>query len=359
LQPVKIKWLLFLRPFLGGTAMAKAKKLPSGKWRALVYDYTDSNGKRKYQSFTAETKKEAEFLAADYSLNKKLRSSTHSITLYDGYTRYIESKNNVLSPSTLREYKRQQKHDFPELMPLPIQKITQENIQIAVNRAAGLYSPKTVHNMHGLLVSVLSMFLPNFRVSTTLPQKIKKKVYVPDDKMIKSLMDACTNPDLLKAIILASIGTLRRSEISALLESDLVGNSVKVDKAMVKDSEGKWVVKPPKTEESTRTIGFPPETMKLLREGLQEGERVVNLTPNSITDAFAELRNKVTTETFGIHKLRHYSASIMHALNVPDIYIMERGGWKSRETLQKIYTHALDDQKTKNDKIVLEYFSEL
>ena len=49
----------------------------------------------------------------------------------------------------------------------------------------------------------------------------------------------------------------------------------------------------------------------------------------------------------------------MHALNVPDIYIMERGGWKSRETLQKIYTHALDDQKTKNDKIVLDYFSEL
>ena len=92
--------------------MAKAKKLPSGKWRALVYDYTDSNGKRKYKSFTAETKKEAEFLAADYSLNKKMRSSTHSITLYDGYTRYIESKNNVLSPSTLREYKRQQKHDY-------------------------------------------------------------------------------------------------------------------------------------------------------------------------------------------------------------------------------------------------------
>ena len=101
------------------------------------------------------------------------------------------------------------------------------------------------------------------------------------------------------------------------------------------------------------------KTMKMLREGLQEGERVVNLTPNSITDAFAELRDKVTTEKFGIHKLRHYSASIMHALNVPDIYIMERGGWKSRETLQKIYTHALDDQKTKNDKIVLEYFSEL
>ena len=102
--------------------MAKAKKLPSGKWRALVYDYTDSNGKRKYQSFTAETKKEAEFLAADYSLNKKLRSSTHSITLYDGYTRYIESKSNVLSPSTLREYRRNKSMIFPSLCRFPYKK---------------------------------------------------------------------------------------------------------------------------------------------------------------------------------------------------------------------------------------------
>ncbi len=81
-----------------------------------------------------------------------------------------------LSPSTLREYKRQQKHDFPELMPLPIQKITQENIQIAVNRAAGLYSPKTVHNMHGLLVSVFCQcFCQIFRVKYNAAAKDKEK----------------------------------------------------------------------------------------------------------------------------------------------------------------------------------------
>lgn len=331
--------------------MAKAKKLPSGKWRALVYDYTDGNGKRKYQSFTAATKKEAEYLAAEYNLNKKQRSSAHGITLAEAYKRYIDSKSNVLSPSTVREYKRQQRNNFPQLMPLPLSKLNQESIQNAINQAAINHSPKTVHNMHGLLASVLSMFLPTFKLHTTLPQKIKQKVYVPDDEMIKSLMDACTNPDLLKAIILASIGTLRRSEISALLENDLMGNSVSINKAMVKDSNGKWVVKLPKTEDSTRTVEFPPETMNLLRKGLQKGGRVVKLTPNSITDAFAELRDKVTTEKFGIHKLRHYSASIMHALNVPDIYIMERGGWKSRETLQRIYTHTLDEQKQKTIRL--------
>lgn len=56
--------------------MAKAKKLPSGSWRCQVYDYTDFKGKRYYESFTAETKKEAEYLAAEFALNKKKRSST-------------------------------------------------------------------------------------------------------------------------------------------------------------------------------------------------------------------------------------------------------------------------------------------
>ncbi len=44
--------------------MATAKKLPSGKYRCLIYDYTDQSGKRHYKSFTAKTKKDAELAAA-------------------------------------------------------------------------------------------------------------------------------------------------------------------------------------------------------------------------------------------------------------------------------------------------------
>lgn len=51
--------------------MAKAKKLPSGSWRTLIYDYTDDKGKNHYKSFTADTKKESEYLATEYIVNKK------------------------------------------------------------------------------------------------------------------------------------------------------------------------------------------------------------------------------------------------------------------------------------------------
>ena len=51
--------------------MATAKKLPSGSWRCQVYDYTDANGKRHYTSFTAPTKKEAEYKAAQFMVQKQ------------------------------------------------------------------------------------------------------------------------------------------------------------------------------------------------------------------------------------------------------------------------------------------------
>ena len=53
--------------------MAKANQLPSGKWRTRVYSHTEIvNGKEKriYESFTADTKKESEFMAAKFAMDK-------------------------------------------------------------------------------------------------------------------------------------------------------------------------------------------------------------------------------------------------------------------------------------------------
>ena len=48
--------------------MAKARKLPSGNWRTKIYIGKDSDGKNIYKSFTAETKKESEYMAAEYRM---------------------------------------------------------------------------------------------------------------------------------------------------------------------------------------------------------------------------------------------------------------------------------------------------
>ena len=41
--------------------------------------------------------------------------------------------------------------------------------------------------------------------------------------------------------------------------------------------------------------------------------------------------------TFRFHDLRHYSASIMHALGASNEIIMHRGGWSNDQTLNEHY----------------------
>jgi len=84
--------------------MAKAKKLPSGQWRALVYSHTDIvEGKkvRRYESFTAEKSKEAEYMAAEFKLKRERNKNPLNKTVGEAIDEYIDTKTNVLSPSTV------------------------------------------------------------------------------------------------------------------------------------------------------------------------------------------------------------------------------------------------------------------
>ena len=108
--------------------MATAKKLPSGAWRVLVYSHTE-NGKRKYESFTAPTKKEAELMAAEYANNKTQRK-TNGMTVYEAIESYINAKEGVLSPSTIRGYRTQLRNNYKPIENKPIRKLTSEDLQI-------------------------------------------------------------------------------------------------------------------------------------------------------------------------------------------------------------------------------------
>ncbi len=120
--------------------MASAKKLPSGRWRARVF-YKDANGKERCESFTADTKKEAEYLAAQFKVTRKEQTDC-KLTLRAAAERYIESKRNVLSPSTIRGYAMILRNYAKDIMPLRVDDITQEAIQISINALALDHSAK-------------------------------------------------------------------------------------------------------------------------------------------------------------------------------------------------------------------------
>lgn len=104
--------------------MATAKKLPSGKYRCLIYTGME-NGQRKYKSFTADTKKEAELKALNYQSDLEEKKDTVE-TMIDNY---IKSKEKVLSQTTLKAYMSIKNNLMEEISSIKVKSLNSSNTQ--------------------------------------------------------------------------------------------------------------------------------------------------------------------------------------------------------------------------------------
>ena len=334
--------------------MAKAKQLPSGSWRVQASLTID--GKKITHSFTAETARKAEALALQWQELTKEETKSSNMTLREAYSRYIAAKEKVLSPGTVREYKRSAERDLQSIMDLKINLLTQEKIQMAITLESVDHSPKTVRNIHGLLVAVLKMFRPEFVVRTALPQKKPVNLYIPDDKDITKLINYIKGTDMEIPVLLAAFGPMRRGEICALTSDDVKGNIVHVNKALVQNDKKEWVIKPPKTFSSYRQIEYPDFVIERL-SGISG--KITNLTPSVITKQFSKKLKEAEIPHFRFHDLRHYAVSILHAMNIPDKYIMARGGWQTNHTMNNVYNHALKNIQDGFNNKISEHFTDV
>lgn len=338
--------------------MAKAKKLPSGSWRVQVYDYTDMNGKRHYKSFTCDDpspagRRKAEFMAAQYAQEKETRSHSEK-TFSQALTDYIAAREPVVSPRTVLNYRRMQKKDLNFLCDIKIADITQEIIQEFVNQDVKIHAPKTVRDNHGLIAAVIKQERPEFALNTVLPKQVRPQLYIPSDEDVKSLISLAAGTELELPILLAAFGPMRRGEICALDTGNINGNIVHVCKNMVLTPDKTWCTKTPKNYAGDRFIDYPDFVAEKWN-GISGN--ITKLNPDNISNRFARLLNKSGIPHFRFHDLRHYSASIQHALGIPDAYIMSRGGWGNDGVLKNIYRHAMDEQTQKMNEIANSHFS--
>lgn len=341
--------------------MAKPKKknqLPSGQFRVQVYDYMDTDGKKHYKSFTAESRKLAQIAAAEWKANKdKSNLTIEVLTVNEAAKRYMNVKKGVLSPSTVRGYQgiinnyldgRFGEIRLPELM--------NSTIQIWISDLSANLSPKTVRNAYGLLSATLEMFDPDFRPRVTLPARKKPDLYCPGDEDIKKLLDHIKGKELEIAVLLAAFGPLRRGEICALTDSDIHGNTVEITKSMVMGPDKAWHIKQPKTYGSYRKVEFPAFVIERMN-GIHG--QIITATPAQISDRFSRAVNATGLPRFRFHDLRHYAASIMHAIGVPDQYILQRGGWSSDNVMKTIYRNVIDLEAVKQNRKINEHFKQL
>lgn len=336
--------------------MATARKMKSGNFRVQVFDYTDESGKRHYKSFTAPTKKAAEYAAAEYLSGRQKKDTTEDITIDEAIDRYIKSKEGVLSPSTIRGYYALKRNYYDDISGKYIRDIDNTTLQIWASSLSARVSPKTVRNAFLLLSSSLEMFLPDFHIKVTLPAKKKPALYVPSDKDIQTLLKHIEGTELEIAVLLAAFGPMRRGEICALENSDIQGNTVTVSKSMVMGEDKEWHTKQPKTYGGYREIEFPSFVIDKMK-GI-EG-RIIKAYPDQISNRFRRAVKFSGLPHFRFHDLRHYSASIMHAIGVPDQYIMARGGWSSDSVMKTVYRNVIDLESVKQNKKISRHFEKL
>lgn len=329
--------------------MATAKKLPSGSWRVRVYDKV----KGKYISFTAGTKKEAELLGAEY-LNGLIKDHTKEKTVADYIEDYIESKSNVLSPSTISGYRKIQRCWLVNLDIYPSE-LNQDNVQRYFNELALRVSAKSVKHAHGLFMSVLNVYFPDVRLKTSLPKVQKKIKHLPD---VADVIEAVRDTDVELPCMLALWLGMRMSEIRGIRKQDIKGNVLTIQNTITcvdgKDVEREST----KTYNSTRQIALPDYILHLISLLPPEQEYLVPHSRNVIYKHFKRILSDAQLEDMTFHDLRHLNASTMLALGIPDKYAMERGGWSSTNIMKSVYQHTITDERKRFDSVVDDYFNE-
>jgi integrase len=341
--------------------MPKAKRLPSGSWHVQV-----STGKKRpngkgyiYESITAETKRDAEYLAAEYNRNrKKQERNPANITLFEAIDKYIDIKNKILSPTTISSYRLIQKSHMNGIINKHLNKITHSDIQQEVNELSSRLEPKSVRNMHGLLSAVLKQFRPDFILRTSLPPKVKKEFNIPDIDMIKSIIDGSKNTNIELPVILALWLGLRSSEICGLTWDCIDYENKKIIIKQAKVKAGTEVfLKSTKTFAGKRELDCPDYIFELIEKQNKNEKHIVPLTSSSIYLRFTAMLKKNNIKHCRFHDLRHANASIMLILNIPDRYAVERMGHATNNMLQTVYQHTFKSAETKYNKIINDYFN--
>lgn len=303
-----------------------------------------------------ECKRQAELIKAEHRAGKRVAQEHKSDpTLGQAIDSYIDSRRNVLSPSTVRGYEIIHRNRFQQQME---EKLDAINWQSAINTEAKVCSPKTLKNAWGLMVSVLTYHqLPVPKVK--LPQmKPSEKEWLEPEQIpafVQAVMhESCAIPALL------ALHGLRRSEIYALDWDaiDLMAGTITVKGAVVPDENHKFVRKETtKNISSRRTIPIIiPELSALLAEAKAAGTAVVSGSPNTLCHRINRVCEKEGLPLVGVHGLRHSFASLGYHLGIPEREMMELGGWSDTATMQKIYTHIAKSDRLKSENKLANYF---
>lgn len=321
----------------------KATKLPSGNWRCRAYDRQT----KKCKSFTAPTRKEAEYLATKWLNEKSSPKRISNETVRQCVQNYIKSKENILSPSSVRGYYIILNNSIEEIAGIKLCDLTERDLQSWINGNATHYKPKSVKSQFGLVVASLRQAKVSLNFSSIiLPRIPKSEKKIPTEEEIATILRMIEGTSVELPVTIAVTLGLRQSEIAALKWSDYDGKSLNIHAAVVPDKHSKFVYKPTtKSEASTRKLEVDGILKLRLDKAEHTSEFISPMLPSSVLRKFNHLCDKNGLPRFTMHEQRHGNASMMLAKGVPDKYAMKRLGQSSPSMVKEIYQHLYESKE--------------
>ena len=313
----------------------KVTKLKNGKYRIRPM----INGEQRCFTFDFRpTKADIDKIIGD-------NSRTGKTGVYESIDRYIDTKESVLSPSTIKMY-RAYLRNMPEwFLRLRLSEVDSYKCQTLCNEIMKNHSVKYARNIYALVTATLALFAPSTSVRVTFPRQTPKGDYKPSNEDIKRILEESKGTMFEVALWLACLG-LRRSEQICLTEEDLQGNVLTISKAKVQDNSNTWITKDlTKTAASVRKIILPDYVVELIHEkGFYQGH------PNSIVCWLYKAQKRLGIPQFSLHYFRHYFASKVATIT-DEATALYLGGWKTDYVYKNTYRYALPEnvEKAKAD----------
>lgn len=317
------------------------EKLPSGSYRIR-----QTIDKVRYSVTVDHKPTQAEALKL---LSKQLEdrpSLSISGTIRQCVAGYMESKSNVLSPSTIKGYTSMIKQIDDRFMDMKMSDLTLPILQNEINRYAESHSAKSTLNYSGFLTAV-ARFVGLTIKSPTIPQQVPYEPYIPTKNDIKRIADSFMGTEYEVAFLLTMRG-LRRSELVALTIDDVIrtdsGYILRINKAKVEGINGTWHEKTTKTMKSTRTIDISEDLAeKIINQGY-----IYRRSVGYLRDLLAKKQDELDIPHFPLHVMRHFYVSYLLQQGFDRKYLQGDGGWKNSSVMEKRYLHALEMEKAQH-----------
>ena len=345
-------------------------------YHVRVYVKRDNEGKQIFLRDTAYSRSAAKLLensleqqAEKIRKGKRTGVPAEDMDIGRYFDEWIELAGPHLSPSTVYSYKGYRKHyvgffgdvrirDIDEHM---IRRYLAEKLSTDASKrsSGGKVSVTTIRKHFYVLQEILNDVMkeknPLRYMSPPSPQKYVP--IMPTQEQIDVLRKDFKGTDSEVIVMLAAWCGLRLGEIFGLRWADInyktgeisiVRDCVKVGKEHIE--------KRPKSDNGIRTIVVERPVMNLLRqkqlrESVLSTGRIFPQKPDSWTSHFRWYAHKKHGFAFRFHDLRHFHASEMYNLDVPDHYAADRLG-HDIAVLKGVYQHlGLKKKKTTDEQV--------